>query len=69
MHYNRRMLGDEGADLASASSAALDKERYAVHAIPIVDTKGYIYVKMITLRGMEELTSWNCIGINRKLMI
>jgi hypothetical protein len=34
------MLGDEGADLASASSAALERERYAVHAIPIVDTKG-----------------------------
>ena len=28
---------------AAASSAAFDRERYAVHAIPIVETKGCIY--------------------------
>lgn len=39
-YYNKRILGDEGADLASASSVAFERERYAVHAIPIVDTKG-----------------------------
>jgi len=26
---------------ATASSAALERERYAVHAIPIVETNGY----------------------------
>jgi hypothetical protein len=41
------MLGDEGADLASASSAALERERYAVHAIPIVDTKGWMDVNIM----------------------
>lgn len=39
--YARRMLGDCG--LASiASSAALERDKYAVHAIPTVETKGYI---------------------------
>jgi hypothetical protein len=39
-YYNKRILGDEGADLASASSVAFERERYAVHAIPTVETKG-----------------------------
>lgn len=40
-HYDKRISGDWGADRASTSSAALDRERYAVQAIPTDETKGY----------------------------
>lgn len=40
INYSKRILGDCGADRASASSAAFDRERYAVHAIPTVETNG-----------------------------
>ena len=35
------MLGEYGAVFGSTSSEAFVKERYAVQAIPIVDTNGY----------------------------
>jgi len=36
------MLGEEGADRISiASSAAFERERYAVQAMPTVETNGY----------------------------
>jgi hypothetical protein len=39
--YAKRIFGDDGAGVEIiASSAALDKERYAVHAIPTVETNG-----------------------------
>jgi hypothetical protein len=40
INQSKRMVGDWGADRASASSAALESDRYAVHAIPTVDTNG-----------------------------
>jgi hypothetical protein len=40
INQSKRIFGDWGADLASGSSAALERERYAVQAIPTVDTKG-----------------------------
>jgi hypothetical protein len=40
INQSKRIFGEGGADLASASSAAFERERYAVQAIPTVDTKG-----------------------------
>jgi hypothetical protein len=36
------MLGDWGALASITSSAAFERERYAVQAIPTVETKGYM---------------------------
>jgi hypothetical protein len=51
------------------SSAALESERYAVHAIPTVDTKGYIMSVGCGRIYRGNLTSWNWIGMIRKLII
>lgn len=54
------------------SPAALVRDRYAVHAIPTVDTNGCkVYgLARKSQRGriLILLTSWNCTGIKRKLM-
>jgi len=44
---------------ATASSAALESDRYAVHAMPTVDTKGYFLFSREIPRNLTELTSWN----------
>jgi hypothetical protein len=56
-------------DHASASDEFV-RERYAVHAIPIVDTKGCPicqYTKNVA--GKIIHTIWNCNGITLKLSI
>lgn len=68
IHIQRKLFDVE---LIYASSAELVRERYAVQAIPTVETNGLQNVSnnniWVTRAGKH--TIWNWIGITLKLMI
>ena len=68
------MSDRSGIGLSCAFSDALVRDRYAVHAMPIVETKGWRRTlgqqhcpQTTNPQTPGVLTSWNCTGINRKL--